>query len=53
MHGVAEEEYEAMWAETTESVATPMPVRCDEPKLYHRAAFVVSPECASRLVVSD
>jgi hypothetical protein len=50
---VAEEEYEAMWAETTESVATLMSAPRDEPKLYRRAAFVVSPECASRLVVSN
>ena len=53
MHGVAEDEYEAKCGRTTESVATLLSVPRDEPKLYRRAAFVVSPECASRLVVSD
>jgi hypothetical protein len=50
-HGLAEAEYEARWAETTDGVTKLMTMPPDDAKLYRRTAFVISPEAAVRLAV--
>jgi hypothetical protein len=50
-HGMDEAEYEAYWAETIDRVTTLMAVPPDDARLYRRAAFVISPDAAARLVV--
>ena len=49
-HGFEVEQYEAMWSETTARVASVMSAPLDDPRLYRRAAFVLSAEHAARLV---
>jgi hypothetical protein len=50
-HGFDEVQYETMWADTTARVASLMSVPPDDPKLYRRAAFVISAEHAAKLIV--
>jgi hypothetical protein len=49
-HGFDAEQYEAMWSETTSRVGALMTVPPDDPRLYRRAAFVLSAEHAANLV---
>jgi hypothetical protein len=51
-HGADEAQYEAMWAGTTSQVAALMSVPPDDPRLYRRAAFVISADHAAKLVFS-
>jgi hypothetical protein len=51
LHGFEHDEYEQLWARTSAKVGLLMSVPPDDPRLYRRAAFVVSAEYASRLIV--
>jgi len=50
-HGFDAEPYETMWSETTSRVASMMSAPPDDPRLYRRAAFVLSAEHAAQLVI--
>jgi hypothetical protein len=52
-HGYERDEYETMWTETTQSVASLMIAPPDDAKLYRRAAFVISPAHAAKLSLSE
>ena len=52
-HGFDAEQYETMWSETTARVASVMSVPPDDPRLYRRAAFVLSAEHAAGLVTGS
>lgn len=50
-HGFDEQQYEALWADTSANVASIMSVPPDDPGLYRHTAFVLSVEQAAKLLL--